>query len=205
MEKIIIEKGASNEIYNEFKKISFDSIKSWLITKNIVTDTDNLILYKDLYPWRRGGGETYITQFELSFISKGVKDKKSIIIKAIITTPVEQSLANWKNRRAILARNNIKVSNWYWFGNGIIIEDYYPKDYTYCELTKLIDIANVLDKLGFKTLNFLNDIRCDEANEPYYIDFGFDLGDPSVSFSRPSLANVMKMFPEKLKFIEEYT
>jgi hypothetical protein len=45
-------------------------------------------------------------------------------------------------------------------------------------LQGLARIAALLDRNGFMTLSFTEDIRCDGA-APYYIDFGFDLGEPS--------------------------
>ncbi len=44
------------------------------------------------------------------------------------------------------------------------------------ELTS--NIKEKLDDLGFKTINYLADIRCNTSGYPFYVDFGSDLGDP---------------------------
>ena len=42
------------------------------------------------------------------------------------------------------------------------------------DLKKLLEIGCKLDRLGFKTLKYINDLRADLSGNPFYIDFGFD-------------------------------
>ena len=61
-----IDKGASTEMTRENFSLDQQGITHWLKTKNIITDNETLLGFKDLMPWTRTGGETYSTSFEFT-------------------------------------------------------------------------------------------------------------------------------------------
>ena len=179
--------GASREIHRDGYAISvLADIKEWLINKNIISSSDILLSYRDVKEWFKSGDETYLSSFYISYCRCEKVENKTIVLKAITTLNPEKSLLDWYRRRKILRENFVPVSNWYWCNNGIIIEDYYPNDWSFYNLDTLKSIANVLDRLGFITTDFLRDIKCDEYGNLFYIDFGFDLGEPSFKETNTS-------------------
>lgn len=173
---VFLENSASSEIEKDNFDLTKGGIEEWLKFKKIIPIYSKLNSYKDVTKWQRGGAETYLTKFSFSYTFKNDLIFKNILIKALVTINPENALVDWYNRREYLKKNNVKVSNWYWYGNGIIIEDFYYYSYQKASLFDLIKIAKTIDHLGFKTTNFLEDIMCDINSVPYYIDFGFDLG-----------------------------
>jgi len=85
-----------------------------------------------------------------------------------------------------------------------LFEDYYPYTFEKIDFNKLLEIGWKLDMLGFTTLSFLNDIRADENNNPFYIDFGFDLGEPSPMQKECAKNNLILKFPEKQNKIKQF-
>jgi hypothetical protein len=196
-----IDKGASSEITTEKHTLNKSGISSWLINKNLITINDNLIEFNDLTPWARSGGETYLTSFRF----KTESITKQIILKAIVTSFPNKRLDDWARRRKILIDNNIPVSNWYYYNKAIIIEDYYPNNaFTFVSFDKLLSIGYKLDILGFSTLKFLEDIRSDAEGNPFFIDFGFDLGEPSETEKTSAKNYLLKFFPEKTSEINTF-
>lgn len=198
----LLDKGASSEISKDGYALNLKDIESWLKHKRIIEEESRLKAYKDLEAWQRGGVETYFSVFEIVLKNKIAK---RIVLKAVVAVPPEESLKNWSKRRNLLDQNKIPVSNWYWWGCGIIVEDYYP--YTYDRVANfsfLIDIAAKLDNLGFTALNFLSDIRCDKLLNPYYIDFGFDLGEPSNVRNDKCINLLKEKYPNRKVEITDY-
>jgi hypothetical protein len=194
-------KGASAEILREGYALSNLGITSWLVNKNIVSVKEKVIGYSDITSWFRAGGETYICIFEFSTLRR----TKRIVIKALVTLLPEKSLLDWERRRGILQENDIPVSNWYSASKGTIYEDFYPfsaKETTNFKL--LLEIGKKLDYLGFNTLKFIDDIRADEAGKPYFIDFGFDLGEPSNKIVYSAKEYLIKSFPQKVLEINTF-
>lgn len=196
-----INHGASTEIEKEGFKLNEEGISEWLWSKNIINKDEILMEFSDTTSWSRTGGETYGT----SFFIKTVNISKQIFIKALVTTSPEKSIQDWNRRRHILEKNGIPVSNWYWFGSGIIIEDYYEKDAIgYVNFNTLVSIGFKLDQLGFKSLKFLDDIRSDLSGCPYYVDFGFDLGEPSETKKFYAKDYLIKVFNDKTEVINSF-
>lgn len=189
---IKIDKGITADIEKMGIALNQNGLSEWLKSKNIIADNETLFSFNDFQPWQRTGGETYSTIFNF----KTDKQQNTIIVKAIVTTNPEKSLIDWANRRTILANNKISVSNWFWIGEATIYEQFYPKkaDETK-DLKILIQIAYKLDKLGFTTLKFLDDILCDKDGNPFYIDFGFDLGEPSQTIKTTAKEHLIKTYP----------
>lgn len=196
-----LDKGITTDILKKGLTLDKKGISSWLKDKSLLQDEEELNSFQDMTPWTRTGGETYSTTFSYS----SNKRIYNLIAKEIVTIHPEKSLLDWTRRRKILFDNNIPVSNWLWTGDATIIETFYPKDYT--ETSKfedLLKIAFSLDKLGFSTLNFLDDLRCDEDGNPHYIDFGFDLGEPSSNIKENSKQYLLKKYSQKAGEIEAF-
>jgi hypothetical protein len=190
----VVDKGASSEITRQGYELSLNGIKKWLIEKNILGPNDRLLSYTDLSPWRRAGGETFYTDFQIITNEK----RSHIVIKSIVTLFPERSLRDWARRRNTLAENGIPVSNWYWHGEATIIEDFYKYPARErANFRSLLWIGFKLDSLGFQTLNFIDDIRADEEGNPYFIDFGFDLGEPSGIKTDSAMKCLYKEYPDQ--------
>jgi hypothetical protein len=195
-----IDKGASTEITREKYSLDQQGITNWLKKKNIISDNDIVLSFHDLLPWERRGGETYSTSFEFSTNNQN----KKIFIKALVTTSPEKSLKDWYRRREILLENGIPVSNWYFNGEGIIIEDFYPSTFQSVAFDRILKIGLILDHLGFVTLKFTDDIRADMNGNPYFVDFGFDLGEPSDNISLKAKELLLSQYSEKENEINKF-
>ncbi len=196
-----INNGSSSEITRQGYSLDENGIADWLIDKNIMSDKSDLLAYSDLTSWTRTGGETFSTVFEFST----AETTKQIIIKAIVTLLPEKSLLDWSRRRNILAESDIPVSNWYSASDATIYEDFYP--FTAKEkvaFETVLSIGHKLDSLGFATLKFIDDIRADKDGNPYFIDFGFDLGEPSDDKTSSAREYLAKAFPDKLLEINNF-
>lgn len=190
---LTINNGASTEITREKQSLDQEEIRKWLFSKNIISNRETLLAFKDLMPWTRTGGETYSTSFEFTTN----KQTKQIFIKALVTLLPEKSLLDWARRRDILNKNGIPVSNWYHHSEATIIEDFYPNTSDKVSFENILNIGCQLDKLGFATLKFINDLRADKNGNPYFIDFGFDLGEPSDSMTFSARDYLLSHYPEK--------
>ncbi|WP_375562715.1 hypothetical protein ACE193_09325 [Bernardetia sp. OM2101] len=207
MENIIVrEKGASSEILKDKYNLDLEGIQKWLQRKTILSSSDTLISFTDLNDWHRKGAETYFTSFQIKY--RNVYDiikEKQIVIKAIITLPPEKHLQDWSNRRKLLQENGLNISNWYFYGQGVIIEDFYPNDYKSTkDFRELIIMADTLDKLGFNTINFLNDVRCNSLGRPHYIDFGYDLGEFSYFRKDVAIQRLKATYPNRVDDIDNF-
>ena len=195
-----VDKGASSEIIREKLTLNQQGITRWLRSKNIVSDNETLSSYRDLMPWKRTGSETYCSTFEFST----EKQTKQINIKAFVTISPEKSLLDWSRRRNFLMRNGITVSNWYHQSGACIIEDFYPNTFEFYDFEKILTIGYILDQLGFSTLKFSDDIRGDKSGELFYIDFGFDLGEPSETPKSNAKNLLLRQFPHKKEEINSF-
>jgi len=193
MELIVkqLEGGISAEIAKK-STLDREGVSEWLLRRKLIDNNEYLTFFTDLQPWTRTGGETYSAIFEFASTKKLMK----IFVKAIVTYNPEKSLLDWTRRRNLLKENKIPVSNWYWFGEATIFEQYYPNEGTACNPLSLIKIGCKLDKLGFTTLKFIDDIRCDEKNNPYFVDFGFDLGEPSYLGKKAAFDYFISKYPQ---------
>ncbi len=117
----------------------------------------------------------------------------------------EKSLLDWTRRRKILAEKRIPVSNWHFTSDATIYEDFYPftaKEKV--EFETLLSIGYKLDSLGFTTLKFVDDIRADEDGNPYFMDFGFDLGEPSRDKTSSAKEYLTNVFPDEILEINNF-
>jgi hypothetical protein len=197
----ILDKSISTDILKKGFLLDKQGISNWLLSKQLLTSNADLLSFKDLTPWTRTGGETYSTTFSF----KTNESTFILIAKAIVTTNPEKSLVDWTKRREILYKNGVPVSNWLWTGEATIIEPFYPNTFKSTKnFQNLIEIAFILDKLGFTTLKFLDDLRCDNNGNPFFIDFGFDLGEPSKKNCLNSKNYLINNFPNQIVQIETF-
>ena len=54
------------------------------------------------------------------------------------------------------------------------------------------------------SFKFLDDIRCDENGNPFYIDFGFDLGEPSENKKTSAKEFIIKKCPAMKVNVEAF-
>lgn len=196
-----IDKGILADIEKRGMVLTQYGLTEWLISKKLITNNEILVSFSDIQPWQRTGGETYTTIFNF----RTDKQEQTIVVKAIVTTNPEKSLIDWTNRRKILADNNVPVSHWFWAGEATIYEPFYPnKSDKTKDFNTLIQTAFTLDKLGSTTLKFLDDILCDKDGNPFYIDFGFDLGEPSKIIKTTAKEHLLKQFPNLKTDIEAF-
>lgn len=196
----IIDKGASTEVTRENYTLDQNGITKWLQTKKIISKHDILLNYKDLTPWTRTGGETYGTSFEI----RTNNQKKQIFIKALVTLLPEKSLLDWFRRREILEKNGISVSFWYHYADATIFEEFYPYSSNKVPFEEILYIGYKLDMLGFSTLKFTDDIRADKNGKPFFVDFGFDLGEPSNIKTTNAKKYLLENYPEKRDEIKKH-
>lgn len=196
-----IDESISYDIQKEGFRIDKKGLTHWLTSKKLINRNEDLLKFKDEKPWHKSGGETYSTIF--SFETD--KQKKQILVKALTTLNPEKSLIDWARRRNLLSRYKIPVSNWYWTEKATIFEPYYPaKVNNSTDFKFLLHIAYTLDTLGFNSLKFIDDILCTEKGIPYYIDFGFDLGEPS-NVIKTDAKDILKLFyPYRIEDIEVF-
>lgn len=196
----LFDTGASSEITREKFSLDQKGITQWLTTKGVISHDEILQSYSDIIQWKSTGGETYSATFEI----KTNKQSKKILVKAIVTTMPEKSLLDWKRRRELLMRNGIAVSHWYHSSDATIIEDYYHNTSKSVAFEKLLSIGKKLDELGFATLKFTDDILADTNGNPYFVDFGFDLGEPSENCKASAKEYLLRQFPERQNLINQF-
>ena len=201
---IFLEKGASSEIKKDKFELSLSGVEKWLRYKGILRKEDALLAYQDLDDWHKSGNKTYFTSFCINYTdNKGLELEKSIGIKAITALPVEGVLEYLSSNRETLIKKGIPVSNWYWHGNGVIIEDFYPHNAVKASpLESLYEVAYKLDSIGYSSQSgILNDVRCDSNGVPYVTDLGFNLLDDR---SNIALREIVNIFPDKEISINEF-
>lgn len=197
----LIDKGVLTLLKHKNYSIDQKGITEWLMDLKIISTNEVLLTFNDILPWQRTGAETYGTSFKFSTD----KQEKQIFVKAIVTLFSEKGLKDWAKRRIFLSKNGIPVSNWYYHGDSIIIEDFYSKSaLEVVSFEKILEIGYKLDQLGFTTLKFLDDIRADDYGNPFFVDFGFDLGEPSEIHKTSAKEFLIKKFPQSETEIKIY-
>jgi hypothetical protein len=161
-----------------------ERLANGLMRRNILQQDEKLAELSDCTAWHQGGAETYIADSIVKVESKQ-SESRHVIAKALFSfgTQPEIQLRSWMKRRKIIAELNIRVPYLYSAANGTIYEEFIeseldPDCFTTQNLLRdLAQIAASIDHAGFTTLNFLSDLRR-RNDKLFYIDFGFDLGDP---------------------------
>lgn len=197
-----IDKGLAESLKKEFKT---EDISLCLLKVGVLKEGEVLQAYHDISAWQRGGAETYNTVATIT-----VKEhERKFIAKALVSmvTKPEQQLANWSSRRTIIQQLGIKTPKLFAELNGVIYEEFIDNNFSLDSnlqktiLEQLAFIAGQLDRKGFTTLSFINDIRLKDTTL-YYVDFGSDLGEPSQDKKDSAIKLLMsKLTNEQLSVV----
>lgn len=176
-----------------------------LLKLGMIQSLDERFTIANIFPWRRGGAETYI------FAAQITSDfsTKRFILKALVgftpgTDPSAQ-LERWLSRRKLLASSNVRVPKLYASAKAMLIEEFIEDDSIerLASIQKwdnrlnlirerLIAICSDVFSIGFRPVTLLPNIRMQE-DEPVWVDFGHDLGDPvSVESIAPPVAQALE-------------
>lgn len=153
--------------------------------------TEQFELIADNKEWIRGGAETYLYRFGI--VLSDTK-KLDLLIKACVAfspgTDLSKILADWIDRRNLLASNGIETPTLYGWGEGVLIEQFIPHDLNsrFAEapenvpvlLDNLVGYAAALSRLGFAPVSPFHDLRS-SGTDVVVVDFGQDLGPPGVA------------------------
>ena len=181
---------------------------------NVLRPDEKLTGFEEIYDWQRGGAETYVTAARYTASSSIGQREGGIISKAVLAFgPISERISDMMKRRGILESAGVQTPAVYSTADGCIVEEYIEKsigeavkkgnpDETL--LSGIVDVAVKLDKAGFRTTNFIQDLRTD-GEKVFYTDWGFDLGEPSPEPSQTALlrlrkfARDIKIDPERLE------
>jgi hypothetical protein len=178
----------------------FARVETGLRLTNILDADEQFIGYLDREPWHPGGAETYIADGEV-FVS-GIETSRHVIAKALVSMggALDARLASWLRRRELLSKIGIPVPRLYSAKDATIFEEFIDFPIT---AVKLIDEA-ILDQVGeigahldfngFSTLSFVSDLRI-KNGQVLYVDFGFDLGEPSDLLKDCAREAILKASP----------
>lgn len=133
-------------------------------------------------PWRQGGAETYITDFE---VDRGQDIKEHLIAKACIKFGPRQAMEEWLERRRIMQENGVIFPEISVIDGATIIEEFIP--YTFGEAynrasadqrtqlrVRYIDTYKRICGAGFTPAS-LHDVRS-HGDDVVVIDVGEDIG-----------------------------
>lgn len=199
----LIHNGLGESLKKEFQ--SEDIVECF---KHIGVIKNNHVLFKysDISPWQRGGAETYNA---IGLIETNVETIK-IIAKALVSfaTRPEQQLKNWNSRRSKIIELGIPTPRLFSAFNGAIYEEFIDDEFKLDEfldisiLTQLGFIGAKLDKAGFKSISFIDDMRL-KNRTLYFVDFGSDLGEPSeISSDNAKLYLVKKLTQQQYEIVK---
>lgn len=207
----LLESAASHEMHSPGGLPSASSIEGWLKDHHVIPFKSLLLNYSDEEPWFRSGSETYLARASAQYLL-GPDHENTItvtfVLKALVGLFSSAQADKWRTRRTLLQQIRVPVSNWFDLFDATIVEPFYPYGRDSFNnplyLPNLVRIAALLDGHGFRTLNFLSDLRSD-GRQLYYIDFGFDLGEPDSTTSDNAKRTLQDfchknhlMFPERL-------
>jgi hypothetical protein len=163
----------------------------------MITASETLKEYKDLFGWKRGGAESFICAAEISVIKNDQHfEKRKYICKAVFSFGSDSKtvLERWVERYKLLSHNGVKIPRIYFYGGGNFIQEYieYSLESYLLERCKsasefsslynqIFKIAESLDKLQFSPVTFINDIRVSTTGTCFFVDVGEDLGGPNQS------------------------
>lgn len=193
-EFVLLESGLSTELMGTgIGESKVERLRSGLVKIGVIDESESLLGLTDRSPWHRGGGETFVSD-SVVFVGTGSQEhgeevpggKRHVIAKALVSfgSPPEIMMASWLKRRGILVSLEIPVPRLFGAVEGTLYEEFIddelsPESLLIPEIVaELGRIAAVLDRAGFATLSFMADVRRRET-KLYYVDFGFDLGEPS--------------------------
>lgn len=159
-----------------------------LITLGILKISDELISYRDNSEWRRGGAETYISDFEVTYGSKNDLVNIHVIAKAIVKLShnIDCIASEWLQRQKRLDAYGVNTPHHFSYWKGIIFQKYikYSFDEYFTSLDavqqgqfgqSILKTAEYIDQAGFHVTDLVNGLRTD-GKDIFLVDFGEDLG-----------------------------
>jgi hypothetical protein len=146
-----------------------------------------LVRYRDLTPWRVGGAETYIAEFEITFRAEHTTSTRHVLAKAIVTFHgLDDTARIWSQRMDRLALYGVKTPEVCAYWQGTLFQSYIPYDFetffrdaSGVEQTALggdlVRLAERVDSAGFRPIALVHNLRTD-GQDIYLVDVGEDLG-----------------------------
>jgi hypothetical protein len=184
------------------------SIEKALQIIGIIPKDEKLLHYSDKSEWRRGGAETYISDFEAITLVDGYERRYHIIAKAIVkwSSDLDRIAAEWIKRQERLNAFGVNTPRHHAYWRGLLfqqfitfsLEDYFKNAQPQTKLQlalELFDTAVKVDRAGFQPSSFVHDLRTDGLTI-FVVDLGEDLGhfsvEPSESVSATRTLNWLK-------------
>lgn len=178
-------------------------LENGLIKAGVIKPAERLTTFVDVTAWHQGGAETFVGDSYLS-TDRGVCHH--IIGKALFSFGLkpERMLDSWLSRRETLRRIGVRVPTLYSAFGGTLYEEYVEAELvehfsgSEALATDVARTAALIDWAGFESLAFLDDLRTQEERA-YYVDFGFDLGDPTGVPNKRARSNIERKLSEPLR------
>jgi hypothetical protein len=153
---------------------------------SIIKSDETLMAYSDIYPWKRGGAETYIACSNICVEKNKKLKERQFVAKAVVREigDLNQICAELMERRRKLMEKGAPVSNVYTVYKATIFEEFLPMSAEEALasgknkeqlLQDLEVITKAVTALGGKADKMLTDIRSD-GKHLYFDDYGEDLG-----------------------------
>lgn len=191
----------------------------------IILPNEKLFIARRLFPFKRGGAESFISAYSLAVENQnGDIDYRFIVQKSIVSfTGSKQKAEIMFKRLQMLEKAGVEIPKLYGIRGADLFQEFIlnakscydgidiiKSEDTSWELkekliNQLVQMAYVLDSKGFKPLNFPDDIVFDR-NRFIFLDAGSDLGGAIESDSnRVSFNQLMSQFKktEIASIIEE--
>lgn len=185
-----------------------------LKTMGLLNPDEALIRYEDVRGWFRGGGETYqaIARLETT------NETRQVVAKAVASLDRDRGNSMLKRRIDLASAGVITPRLFYTEmskdGKRAVtfFEEYVPNAVELREHIKsrkrdLLPLgvveqigttAATLDKKGYADIDFLREmIYSKERQCVYFVDFGYDLGDPTGKVTDAALRSLTKHFSGK--------
>jgi hypothetical protein len=152
---------------------------------------ESLVALQHVKSWTRGGAETYVLPFEIMCESGRSIE---LMLKAVVAFSPARSLDNilssWVSRRTLLRSVGVSLPTLYFFGHGVLIEDFIEFDLRSklrsgtANQQELVDqvfqYAGSLVRLKFAPVDAFADLRTN-GSTVFAIDLGEDLGEPNLA------------------------
>ncbi len=195
----------AKELAGEGSDGSFQKrLENALKSLKLVKADETLLDFQEIYGWKKGGDETYIAAARLEISDGQSRTKRAFISKAIVSFQIDERIKSMMKRRQHLEQIGILTPEVFSIYSGCINQAFIPlscddalKNPTLERLKQLARIAAKLDLAGYTTLNFVRDLRSDELNW-FYVDFGFDLGEPGQDRSDTAFVTLQKLISRNL-------
>lgn len=171
------------EIEKELMTLSGESSLSLACQKLGLASPTNTLEIVDALPWYRAGAETYMSPFTLCV---GKESSFRLAFKACVAAgpPIEQTLAQWVERRHVLSAHGLGTPKFYGANNGVLLEEFLP--YACSEQLRGGDRLDIflgnlgkfyakVGALGFMPVALLHNLF-GHGNDIVNVDFGVDLG-----------------------------